>query len=175
MSELTDAEYALLGLLIERPCHGYDLERLIEERNMREWTELAFSSIYFLLKKLEGKRLVKKYLPGKGEKSTRKIYAPTASGRKVHAKMSLGLIAEPRPTYPPVLLGLANWPSMKTSDALLALEKRKVHLARLLQEIQAKSVPDPAFIDVLFDYSISHISAELDWIDRSLARFGEAP
>lgn len=43
---------------MERPCHGYDIERTIAERNMREWTDVGFSSIYYLLGKLEAAGLV---------------------------------------------------------------------------------------------------------------------
>ena len=48
---LSNAEYAVLSLLAEAPRHGYGVERIVEERGMRNWTEIGFSSIYFLLKK----------------------------------------------------------------------------------------------------------------------------
>ena len=50
---LTDAELLLLGLVSEMPRHGYELEQVIETRGMREWTQVGFSSIYFVLGKLE--------------------------------------------------------------------------------------------------------------------------
>jgi DNA-binding PadR family transcriptional regulator len=52
-SMMTNAELAILSLVDERPRHGYEVEQVIEERGMREWTEIGFSSIYYLLKKLE--------------------------------------------------------------------------------------------------------------------------
>jgi hypothetical protein len=39
----------VLGLLAEMPRHGYQLEQVIDDRGMREWTEIGFSSIYFVL------------------------------------------------------------------------------------------------------------------------------
>ena len=56
---VTEAELMILGLLAERPRHGYEIEEVIEARGMREWTAIGFSSIYYLLNKLEkggGKR-----------------------------------------------------------------------------------------------------------------------
>ena len=50
---LTNAELAILSLVAETPRHGYEIEQVIERRGMREWTEVGFSSIYYLLKKLE--------------------------------------------------------------------------------------------------------------------------
>jgi DNA-binding PadR family transcriptional regulator len=48
---MTNAELAILSLVVEKPRHGYQIEQVIEERGMREWTEVGFSSIYYLLKK----------------------------------------------------------------------------------------------------------------------------
>jgi len=37
----------------EQPKHGYQIEQDITTRGMREWTEIGFSSIYYVLNKLE--------------------------------------------------------------------------------------------------------------------------
>ncbi|MCP4711512.1 MAG: helix-turn-helix transcriptional regulator, partial [Planctomycetes bacterium] len=49
----TQKEFIVLGLLNECPSHGYELERKIKDRGIRNWTTIGFSSIYHLLKKLE--------------------------------------------------------------------------------------------------------------------------
>ena len=46
---LTDAEMLVLGLVAEMPRHGYQLDQVIEERGMRKWTQIGFSSIYYVL------------------------------------------------------------------------------------------------------------------------------
>ncbi len=40
---------------MESPMHGYQIEQIIEERGMREWTPIGFSSIYYLLDKMKDK------------------------------------------------------------------------------------------------------------------------
>ena len=60
---LTDAELLVLGLVAEMPRHGYQLEQVIEERGMREWTRIGFSSIYFVLGKLRKMGLVTTIAP----------------------------------------------------------------------------------------------------------------
>jgi len=54
-SPVTDADLVVLGLLAEQPRHGYDLEAVIQQRGIRAWTSLAFSSIYFVLNRLESR------------------------------------------------------------------------------------------------------------------------
>ena len=44
---MTNAELAVLSLVVEAPRHGYEIEQAIAERGMREWTEIGFSSIYY--------------------------------------------------------------------------------------------------------------------------------
>ena len=59
---MTNAELAILSLIAEQPRHGYDIEQIIEARGMREWTEIGFSSIYYLPNKLEKAGLVESQL-----------------------------------------------------------------------------------------------------------------
>lgn len=64
---LTPAELTILGLVLEKPSHGYELEQLIELRGIRNWTELGFSSIYYLLGRLEKRGLVTADAPSRAE------------------------------------------------------------------------------------------------------------
>ena len=54
-TNLTDAELVLLSLICEQPLHGYEVEQQIKQRNMRAWTDLSTSSIYYILQRLEQK------------------------------------------------------------------------------------------------------------------------
>ncbi|MCP4319565.1 MAG: PadR family transcriptional regulator [Hyphomicrobiales bacterium] len=173
--ELTNAEYAVLGLLIERPCHGYDLDRTIEERGMREWTELAFSSIYFLLAKLEKRGLAESWIDP--QKKTRKIYRPTANGRTVFQNATVRALAEPHPLYPSILLGLANWTSIDRKTAIDALESRRAALTAIIARVSAKAESGlrlPPHINALFDYSTSQLQSEIDWLQRTTKLLGDS-
>ena len=50
-------EQLILGILTEGPQHGYHIEQVITERGMRQWSDIGFSSIYYILDKLEKKGL----------------------------------------------------------------------------------------------------------------------
>ena len=58
---VTNAELAVLSLLAEKPMHGYQIEQTIQSRGMREWTEIGFSSIYYILEKLHSRGCVESY------------------------------------------------------------------------------------------------------------------
>ena len=79
---MTNAELAILSLIAQQPRHGYEIEQVIEARGMREWTEVGFSSIYYLLKKLEQKGYVKAQLIAADRGPARKVYSITPAGEK---------------------------------------------------------------------------------------------
>ena len=109
----------MLGLVAEMPRHGYQLEQIIEQRGMREWTQIGFSSIYFVLGKLEKAELVLAKKP-KGSKA-RKVFSATAKGYQILANQSEAALRDVRPQHSSVLLGMAHWPVMKKATAVAAL------------------------------------------------------
>ena len=173
-NDLTNAEYAILGLLMERPSHGYDLERIIQERGMREWTELAFSSIYFILNRLEKRGLASSLRDP--EKKTRKIYSPTKAGQEAFDRTTITALEAPHPLYPSVLLGLANWPTVTPEEGLGALARRLSALQAILSKVEAQSIQPqstPPFVAALFDYSVSQLRSEIDWLRRTMKLLGD--
>lgn len=99
--DLTDAEL-LLGLVAEMPRHGYQLDKEIELRGMRQWTQIGFSSVYFVLGKLENAGLVSATKPT-GAKA-RKTFKLTAEGRSALVAQTLAARSSYRRTHSSVLL-----------------------------------------------------------------------
>lgn len=170
---MTNAELAILGLVSERPRHGYEIEQVIEERGMRNWTEIGFSSIYYLLKKLEGEELVESYLEEAERGPARKVYLPTTAGREALQRGTLDALAVPRPWSFPVLLGLAHIPALPLDQAQASLvryrESITTRLAHLVESWERQQ-PMPYLVDAMFEHSQCLLEAELGWLDRLLKR-----
>ncbi|MCG8406581.1 MAG: PadR family transcriptional regulator [Phycisphaerales bacterium] len=168
---LTDAELLLLGLVAEMPRHGYQLDLVIEQRGMRQWTQIGFSSIYFVLGKLEKMGLVTVKKPTGKKAKAKKIYTVTKTGRKELVKQTLSALRQVRPTYSSVLLGMVNWQVLKRDKALEALKARgkavEAELARLA-DIQIVQQPLPDFVEALFEYSLGQLRAEAKWLTQTL-------
>lgn len=174
--ELTDAKFMVLGLLAEMPRHGYQLEQVIEQRGMREWTRIGFSSIYFVLGKLEKKGLIGAEKPTSAK--AKKTYIITTSGREALVVQTLSALKDVRPTYSSVLLGMAHWPVVAREQALEALRARATtidgELVRLENTLAAQQ-PLPDFVGALFDYSLSQLKAEAEWIRRTIDNMKTKP
>ena len=167
--DLTDRELLVLGLVAEMPRHGYELEQVIQQRGMRQWTEIGFSSIYYVLGKLEAWGLIEAETPATAK--SKKKYTITGMGTHNLVDQTLAAIQEVRPTHPSILLGMLHWPVLSLEDALSALGSRMKAVAKelaRLEDIQFEQQPLPDHVDAMFDFSIGQLKAEAGWIARTL-------
>ena len=167
---LTESELLLLGLVAEMPRHGYEIEQIIDQRGMREWTRIGFSSIYFLLGKLEKKSLIKSEEPAHAK--ARKRYKATALGRKILVAETLAALRNVQPGYSPLLMGMIHWATLTRQQALQALRERTEAVTReseRLENIQFEQQPLPDYVDAMFEYSRGQLEAEARWINKTLA------
>lgn len=166
--DLTPAELTILGLVIEQPSHGYDLERVIEQRGIREWTDLGFSSIYYILNKLQAKGCVESSA-GRSSKS-RRVYTATPAGRQSATEAAIAALSEAIPLRPPILTGLANLPLLTNKQVTSALMQRRRQLNQRIQAVEATRQaqrPLPPFVESIFSYSLSLLQAERQWLDTA--------
>lgn len=168
MPDLTPAELTLLGLLVEQPRHGYELEAVIAARGMRNWTEIGFSSIYFLLDKLRTRDLIvelQQESPRRGK--ARRVFQATEEGTRVCAENAEAAIAELRPVFPPVLVGLANETVIPPARMHVALAARAAAVREKLGQLREASDGQraaPAYVQAIFDYAIGQLVAEQQWL-----------
>jgi DNA-binding PadR family transcriptional regulator len=173
---MTNAELAVLSLVAEQPRHGYEIEQVIERRGMREWTDVGFSSIYYLLKKLEREGLVEGRLQEAERGPARKVYRVTSAGRDALRGGVLGVLSVPQPCHSPLQLGLSNLPILAQGGALSALRRYRAALAGRLEHVEAnreRQRPLPYFVDAMFSHSLALIRAELEWMERFVAEMEE--
>jgi DNA-binding PadR family transcriptional regulator len=163
---LTNAELSVLSLIVERDMHGYEIETVIQERGMRNWTEVAFSSIYHILRLLERELLIESRAePAPGKGPARKTYSATPKGRERYEAEALGALATADRAYPLFMQGLAALPGLDPSKAANALAAYREGLATRLEEVAAKDLPNlPFHVAAMFSYSKTMIRAEDEWV-----------
>jgi DNA-binding PadR family transcriptional regulator len=165
---MTNAELAILSLIVERPRHGYDIEQVIEARGMRDWTEIGFSSIYYLLNKLEKSRLIESQLQSpEGKGPARKVYQVTPQGRQAQLEGTLEALSIPQGGSVQFLLGLSNFPIVPKDQVIEALntyiQKTEERIDHMLGRVEAQQ-PLPPFVEAMFTYSQTLAEAELKWM-----------
>jgi DNA-binding PadR family transcriptional regulator len=54
---LSNIEAVLLSVVNEKPSYAYEIDKIINIRNVRMWVKIGVASIYQVLKKLEKKKV----------------------------------------------------------------------------------------------------------------------
>jgi len=73
------ARYAVLGLLIEQPCHGYELSSRLEAALGPVW-QVARSRLYLALRRMEEQGMVSVRTQVQRNRPDRRTYSVTAAG-----------------------------------------------------------------------------------------------
>jgi len=172
---LTNSELTILGLVAEEPKYGYQIEQDIIQRGMREWTEIAFSSIYYILNKLEDRTLLSSEKHSEGDRPARKIYKLTEQGWKIYREAVRIRLTDPRSRTEDFDLGLANMLALETPELLEAIRMNQASLEERISRVKAKYKSDggeqlPLSARELFQHSLSIMSAELEWMKGLIER-----
>ncbi len=166
---MSEIELVVLGLINEKPKHGYEIEELIEERGIREWTSIAFSSIYYVLKRLDKAGWVHWELATANRGLAKKVYSISDTGKLLLKQNIIEILSTPKYGRS-ILLGLANLPVLEIEEAILALNKYQYKLHKKLTLLETKlAEPSPFFVKEMFNYSITGIKAELAWLEDFLS------
>lgn len=181
MTELTNTELALIGLVAEGPKHGYQIEQAIDQRGMREWTEIGFSSIYYSLNNLEKSGWLSSQRTESVTRPGRRVYSLTEEGRVVYRAEVLWRLSSDRPRTADFDLALANLGALGNeagTDILKALQERRLRLQEKLTQVEAKWQTDgrghlPPGVEALFSHSLVQLWAELEWTDQFIKTFSE--
>jgi DNA-binding PadR family transcriptional regulator len=171
--EMTDVELAILGLIAEGPKYGYQIEGDIEQRGMREWTEIGFSSIYYVLNKLEKQNWLSSEMSVEGNRPARKIYSATPAGIQALRNAVKSCLSQPRLRSGDFDLALANLAVLSKDEIVTGLQSYRAMLVKRLAQVKAKWETDrqlglPPHIDRLFEHSVMRVSCELDWVSQYL-------
>ena len=161
---MTDAELAILSLLAEGPSYDHDLNTAIEARGIRRWTAIGYSSMYYVLEKLERQGLVERISEEHGHRK----FQISAAGIGVLQTAVSDLLSTPHAYDKSFELGLANLHVLKAGQIRTALISRRQDMAIKLAKLhEERKAAHGAFqIDALFDHHIRMIEAELAWLDE---------
>jgi len=167
---MTDAELTILSLVAEATRYGHEIQQIIDERGLREWVTIGFSSVYYILNKLENQRLISSELRAGGRGPNRKQYSITDAGRGVLQTAISDLLRQPRSLGTGFELGLANITALKPRQVYTALKHHRNDLARQLQMVEQswqrhqQGEDVPAHIHALYTHSLAMMRAELEWL-----------
>ena len=165
---------ALLGLLAQKPRHGYELRSAFEAVVGDGAWEVKPAQIYTTLDRLEESGLVERESDlGEGEEPARRIYSLTPDGEvTLREWFATGVPAEHQRDefYVKLMVALVS----DEADPLRLLQTQRAHLFHELHDATTRrdrldSRTEIAQI-LLLDKVIMHLEADLRWLDMIESR-----
>jgi PadR family transcriptional regulator, regulatory protein AphA len=167
-------EYSLLGLLGERPMHGYELYRELCRKSGLGlvWT-VKQAQLYGILARLESAALVASELVVSGQRPARKVFHLTEEGRAAFD----GWVSAPagrrdfRLDFPAKLL-FARKAGARAAAALVSAQRRSC--ASWLDDMRSRGAAcEAGSLDELFyRYRIGQLEAAASWLELCASYVG---
>jgi len=85
----------VLGMLKKEPMSAYDIQKLVEYRNISKWVKISTPSIYKKAIQLEKKGFIKSNIMKEGKMPEKTVYSLTGAGEKEFEKLMLEVAAKP--------------------------------------------------------------------------------
>jgi DNA-binding PadR family transcriptional regulator len=170
MSKLSNVEMAILGLLYEETHHGYELDKIVKARGMRIWTEIGFSSIYYVLKKMEKKGLITSRMQQVTGKPPRSVYSITDLGRQMMREQVGLVLSEYQKSSSPFDLGIA-YHGVLSPDAVLlsfgqylrSLDEKANEVEQLIQKRREEQAS--YHVIAILERTLAHVKTERAFVE----------
>ncbi|MHA1797004.1 MAG: PadR family transcriptional regulator [Candidatus Helarchaeota archaeon] len=172
--DLAPTHIVLLLIINEKPIRGYEINKILEEREFHNWVDIKLSTMYKSLGILEKEGYIKSEMAEKIIKSSKKIYLITAKGKKKLKQQIESCIKYPPKPKSMFDLGLAGIYLLSKKEALLALESYKMHLIeritflkRKIEELINENKNHEHFfiIKALFERPLLSILGQKEWLE----------
>lgn len=168
---MTNSEYLILGLLYKQPTHAYHLDQILTEDGFKKKVNLAFSSVYAVLKKLNKNGLVTSHIEKVEKMPDKKIYSLTEKGKEDFLQNLKQYLSHPKAEKSSFELSL-HFSNLIASEELKEILKMyEAELNRLIQNQVTKitSLSTNNQIErALYNRALRLWQAEKQWLKELL-------
>lgn len=127
----------VLGMLKKEALSAYDIQKLVNYRNISKWVKISTPSIYKKVIQLEEKGLIKSHIEKEGKMPEKAVYALTDKGEKEFERLMLEISAKSVNIYLDFNAVIVNLDSLSPQDQKTCvenIEKNIKHLKAYLVE-----------------------------------------
>ncbi len=164
------AEYAILGLLENRPMHGYEMFQQFQGGTLGQIVHLEMSQMYAFLKKLDRLKYIEAELEPQGVRPPRKIFHLTDLGRKTFLEWLTTPVERPREIRLLFLIKLYFAQRIIPQRTAFLIDQEVIACRNFLDHLESLSLPDARTSDTAFfehvvlRSRIHQTRALLDWL-----------
>jgi DNA-binding PadR family transcriptional regulator len=168
-SATTKIDLLLLGLLLDRPKHGYELYQQIQTEGIDAWFNVSMAGIYYSLGKLRDQGLVAESRQRGGGSTRKSIYRLTEDGRSAFfsAMEAQALSRELASLDYDLVIYLLN--KLPLQRATTLLEQHQAFLAEQAREVQSILATEQdrngsSLRLAVLDHKLRYLEMEQSWL-----------
>lgn len=127
----------VLGILKRESLSAYDIQKLVEYRNISKWVKISTPSIYKKVIQLEEKGLIKSHIVKEGKMPEKAVYALTGAGEKEFERLMHEIASQPIHfflDFNAVIVNLSSLPPERQRACLENIEGNVKTLKTYLEE-----------------------------------------
>jgi DNA-binding PadR family transcriptional regulator len=162
----------LLGLLRKQEMHGYQINELIDA-HLGTSIQLKKPTVYKLLGIMVDDGWIKYREEQEGNYPTRRVYTITPEGEEAFQLMLRQNLADYRPVSFLGSIGIVYLDTLPAEEAAALLHQRRVEVESFRQKIAADEQHQGGF-QLMLSYHLSHLKAELEWLDEVISHLQPA-
>ena len=127
----------VLGILKKESLSAYDIQKIVEYRNISKWVKISTPSIYKKVIQLEKKGYMKGDVVKEGNMEEKTVYSLTEAGEKQFEKLMLEIASKPVRIFldfNAVIVNLDSLPKEKQKSCLTEIENNMETLKGYIEE-----------------------------------------
>ena len=127
----------VLGILKKESLSAYDIQKIVEYRNISKWVKISTPSIYKKVIQLEKKGYMKGDVVKEGNMAEKTVYYLTEAGEKQFEKLMLEIDSKPVRIFldfNAVIVNLDSLPKEKQKSCLTEIENNMETLKGYIEE-----------------------------------------
>ncbi len=125
----------VLGILKKEALSAYDIQKLVEYRNISKWVKISTPSIYKKVIQLEGKGYIKSDIK-EGKMAEKAVYSLTDAGDKEFQRLMLEIAAKPIRIFLDFNAVIVNLASLPPAEQRLCLDSIADNVKKLKSYIE---------------------------------------
>ena len=153
----------VLGMLKREALSAYDIQKLVEYRNISKWVKISTPSIYKKVIQLEEKGFIKGNIVKEGKMPEKAVYSLTAAGEKEFESLMNEIASQPIHLFLDFNAVIVNLSSLSPAEQNSCLEKiaaniktLKTYLEKNIQEKEnAAAIPETGMAVLQQQYKLA--------------------
>ena len=132
----------VLGILKKEPMSAYDIQKLVEYRNISKWVKISTPSIYKKVIQLEEKGYITSHIEKDGKMPEKAVYSLSEAGKQEFEKLMVEISCKPINIFLDFNAVVVNLESMTKESQKECLDNMKVLKTYLEKNIVLKESVD---------------------------------